>query len=134
MFFPQLTPRVVDENPPHQLRGNREEVSAVLPVHFSLGEQLDVSLIDDGGGLQPVVAPLARQLPRGNRPEFLVDDRDQAVERLTVPVFPLVKDACDIVWRPRLPIHRPRELSTFWPCQSKRSVSGVVPTSVQSLL
>src|SRR6185369_2118989 len=91
------------------------------------------SLVDDGGGLQPVVTPFARQLSRGNRPELFVDDGDQAVERLTVPVFPLVKNACDIVWRPRSPIHRSGELSTFWPRQSKRSVSGVVPTSVQSL-
>src|SRR4029453_15688171 len=119
MFLTQLAPRVIDENPPHQLSGDREEVSAVLPVHLSLGKQLDVSLVDDGGRLQAVVAPLACELPRGNGPKLLVDDGDQAVEGLTAPVFPLMQNPCDVGGRPRLPVHRPGELSTFWPCQSK---------------
>ena len=41
--------RVVDQDPPHQLRGDREEVRAVLPVERRAGPiELQVRLVDEG--------------------------------------------------------------------------------------
>jgi hypothetical protein len=33
---------VIDDDPPHQLRGDREEVAPALPVCFALPEQFHV--------------------------------------------------------------------------------------------
>ena len=102
MFVAQVPPRVIDENSPHQLRGNGEEVPAVLPVHLPLAEQLQIGFVDDRRRLQAIVAPLARELPGRQRPEFLVDDRDEAFQRLLVSGPPLLKDARDLVGCGRL--------------------------------
>ena len=75
---------MVDDNPPHQLRGDGEKMPAVLPVHRPLGEELEVGLVDDGRRVEPVVAPLAGELARGQDFELVVDDRHEAVERFPV--------------------------------------------------
>ena len=41
-FVAAFVARVIHEDAAHQLRGNREEVAAVLPVDFVLAEQLQV--------------------------------------------------------------------------------------------
>ena len=61
-LLPEVTAGVVDEDAPHQLGGDGEEVASVLPVDGPLAEQLQVRLIDDSGGLKVVVAPLTREL------------------------------------------------------------------------
>ena len=94
-FVAQLAPRVIDEDAAHHLRGDGEEVAAILPVDVALIEQLQVGLVDDGGGLQPVVPPLARELARGQRIELVVDERDQTVERVTAAVTPRVQHLGD---------------------------------------
>jgi hypothetical protein len=53
---------MVDEDPPHQLRGDAEEVRATLPVP-SLPGELEVGLVDERGGLEGVIPPLAGQVP-----------------------------------------------------------------------
>jgi hypothetical protein len=77
------------------LRGDGEEVAAVLPVDLALIEQLDVRLVDDGCGLQPTMPPFACELPRREQAELIVDERNQPVERLAAAVTPRVEDLSD---------------------------------------
>jgi len=92
-FVGKLAPRVVDQDPPHHLRGDREEVPAVVPVDLALSEQLDVRLVHHGGRLHPVVSPFVRQLPGCEHPQLVVDNRHQPVERLAAPFLPFVQNA-----------------------------------------
>jgi hypothetical protein len=58
-----LAPRMVDEDPPHHLRGDGEKMPTILPIDLALTEQLDVRLTHHCRRLHAVLAPFARQLP-----------------------------------------------------------------------
>jgi hypothetical protein len=94
--LPHPMPRVVDEDAPHQLRGDAEEVAAVLPVDLALVEQPQIRLVDHRGDLQAIVAPFTIQLARGQRPQLVVDERHEAVEGLLAAVLPFVQQLCDV--------------------------------------
>ena len=49
--FQVVAPRMVNQNPPHELRRNGEEVGAVLPAHALVVHQPQVSFVDQGRGL-----------------------------------------------------------------------------------
>jgi len=53
---------VVDKNAPHHVRGNRKEMRAVLPPDLPLVDQLEIRLVDEGGGGEGVVGALAAQV------------------------------------------------------------------------
>ena len=59
--------RVVDQDAPHHLRGDAEEVRATLPGDAILAGEPEVRLVDQGGGLQRVVRPFAAKIRRGRR-------------------------------------------------------------------
>ena len=59
--------RVVHENPPHHDGRQADELCAILPVHLPLVDQPEVRLVDECGGLERVVAPLAEQIQDGHR-------------------------------------------------------------------
>jgi hypothetical protein len=77
-------PRVVDEDPPHQLRGDREEMRPVLPLHVTLIDQLQIRLVHKRRGLQRVVRALAPEVPPGQRLQFGVDHGHHSVEGFLV--------------------------------------------------
>ena len=56
--------REVDEDPPHDLRRDAEEVRAVLPADVFPVDQPQVGLVDERGGLQDVARPLAGHASR----------------------------------------------------------------------
>jgi len=85
------TPRIVQENPAHQPRGDREKVRAVAPVDAPLIDELHIRLVDERGGLKHVIAPLAREMPRRDDAQLVVDERHQPVERLAVASLPLLQ-------------------------------------------
>ncbi len=94
-LVPQLAARVIDEDAPHHLRGDGEEMSAILPVDVALIEQLHVRLVDDGRGLQASLAPLARELPRRERAQLAMDERDQPLEGFATAVAPRMQYLSD---------------------------------------
>jgi hypothetical protein len=84
----QCASRVIDQNAPHHLRRDCEEVSAVLPIDVSLIEQFHVRFVHDRRRLQPAMPPLAGELPRCERAQLAVDERNQPLERLAAAAAP----------------------------------------------
>ena len=79
--------RVVHEDAPHQPRGHREQLLAVLPGRV-LRAQAHVGLVDEVGGPQRVAAPLAPQVGGRAPPQLGVDDRDQLVAGAGIALVP----------------------------------------------
>src|SRR6266496_1333564 len=74
-FGSRSTARIVDQNPPHCLRGNAKKVTPVLPVDRLLVDQLQVSLMNQRGSLQCVLGVFAPQIKVGQPPQFIIDNR-----------------------------------------------------------
>jgi hypothetical protein len=81
--------RVVDQDVTHRLRGNAKKMSAVMKVFLFLFDQAQVRLMDQCGGLQRMSGVLLAHMTPRHLPQFVVDERHQLVERLTVTVIPL---------------------------------------------
>ena len=97
-----MPPRVLHQDLPHQLRGDAEEVGSILPLDSRLVDELQIDLIDQGGGGQRVVGTLASQRAPGGSPEFTVDNGKKFGERLLTPVAPVDKQLGDFVRRSRI--------------------------------
>jgi len=82
---------MVDQDPAHGLRRDPEEVRAALPSNRPLIDELEKGLVDEGGGLQRVIDPLASHVACGQPPQLGVDDRKQLIARFVAPVAPLLK-------------------------------------------
>src|ERR1700747_1395744 len=63
---------IVHQNPAHQLSGDAEEVRAVLHLRRFLSGQPQVSLMDQGGGLQSVVRTLLAKIRPSEAPQLVV--------------------------------------------------------------
>jgi hypothetical protein len=99
---------VVNQYAAHQVRGDPEEVGAVLPLDVVLVDQAQEDFVDEGGGLQRVVVPLAPDVIAGQPPQFFVNQRHQLVEGTPLPVAPPLQNFCDV----RLNLHRSRPFLT----------------------
>jgi hypothetical protein len=72
---------VIDQDVPHRLRRDREEVCAGLPVEsFGLDEP-KIGFVDQGRRVEGVPGPLAPELGARDPPELRVDQRHELVER-----------------------------------------------------
>ena len=81
-------PRVVHEDEAHQLRGDRQEVRAVLPLHPALVSQAQVGLVDQGRRLDGVVRALAGQAAACQPFQLGMHERNDGVERLPIAAAP----------------------------------------------
>jgi len=70
---------VLDEDAAHQLGGDAEEMGAVFPIDAGLIDQLEVGLVDEGGGLECVIGALAAHVGTGDAAEFVVDERQKLI-------------------------------------------------------
>jgi hypothetical protein len=101
--FPRpLTAGVVDKNPPHHLSGDAKKVRAILPVAIALFDEAQVRLVHERGGLQSVTIPLTVKLTRSDATQFAVNQRQQAIERISIASAPMVEQCGDvpICWHP----------------------------------
>jgi len=64
-FGREMRPRVIDEDAPHQLGGDAEELRAILPVGLMLVDQAQVRLVDQRRRLQSMIGSLAAQVTAG---------------------------------------------------------------------
>ena len=80
--------RVVDQNPPHYLCGDAEEVRTALPRHTLRADQSHVRLVDERRRLQSVIAAFPPKIGAGAAPELAIDKRHQVVARLQIPASP----------------------------------------------
>ena len=62
----------VDQNAAHQLSRDSEEMSAVPPAHVVGINQLEVSLIDQRGGLEGVAGPFSSHVALRQSVQFPV--------------------------------------------------------------
>ena len=84
-----VSSRVIDQDAPHDLGGDREEMRVICPVHILLIDHTDVSFIYQGSGLKCVIFPLPAHVTAGEAVEFVVDQRIQLIQSGLVPFAPL---------------------------------------------
>src|SRR4051812_11763587 len=72
----------LNEDSPHRFRGGGEEVPAAVEV--LVADQPQVRLVDQGGGVEGVAGGLGRYARGGERPQFVVDERQEVGSGLWV--------------------------------------------------
>jgi hypothetical protein len=61
---------------------------AIVPRHAAEAAQTEVRLVDEGGGLQRMAGPFGAEMPRRDRAELRVNQRQEALERVVIPLLP----------------------------------------------
>jgi hypothetical protein len=89
---------VIHQRAAHRLRGDGEEVRAVLPVGGALVDQAEEGLVDQGRGLERVPAPLVAQERRGQSVKVLVDDREDPLDSAAVASGQFGEELGDLPW------------------------------------
>jgi hypothetical protein len=85
-----------DEDLSHQVGGDAVEVIAAVPAWRGVVHQAHVGLVHERGRLQCGCVPLVEQIVLGEPVQHAVDDWDQLVTGLLVPVRPLAKQPGDV--------------------------------------
>ena len=78
----------VQQNMPHDLGGDCEEMGTVLPINILDVDQLQVGLVDQGGCLQGVPGALVPQLVPGDALQGAIDARRQLLKSVSVASRP----------------------------------------------
>ena len=86
---------MIDEDAPHHLRGEAEELRAVLPRDPFLSDQPQVRLVDDSRWLQCVIPSLLPEKPRRLRAQLLIDHTKEAIASLEVSRTPCAEQRGD---------------------------------------
>ena len=73
-FLGALVTSMVDQNAPHELGGDAEEVGSALPVDARLIYQLHVCFVDQSGSLQGMIAAFAAHIVGGDAAQFRIND------------------------------------------------------------
>ena len=81
--------RVLDQNLPHQLRADGQEMFAVLELGRALLLEPQVSLVHQGGALQGVVRAFLPQVVVRDPSEFVINERKHGAQRLLVAGVPV---------------------------------------------
>jgi hypothetical protein len=80
---------VINEYAPHYLRGNAEEVSAVLPLHPFLIDEPQECLVDKSRCLECVVLALAPHVAASQPAQLVIDEGQQLVQRRLIAFTPV---------------------------------------------
>ena len=80
--------RGIDENSPHDRRGDREKVGAVLPVHGAGVHQPHVRFVHERGRIRAGAGPFLPDVLPSEPAQVVVDERRQALERRLVAATP----------------------------------------------
>lgn len=96
-FFGIAGADVIDEDATDGLGGDREEVGAAGEIGVALVDELHVGFMDEGGGLEGMVAGLAGHLAAGDEAHFVVDEGEEAVEGSGIAKAPGVEELGDFV-------------------------------------
>ena len=89
--------RVVGQDAPHHLRGDAEEVGAVLPVDVALADQAQERFVDEVVSLERLAGALVVEVPPGQAAQLVVDQGHELVERLVVAAAPLGEEQRHVV-------------------------------------
>ena len=100
--FARVVPTgAVDQDPPHDLRGNAEEMSSTPPIDLPLIDEPQVCLVDERRRLQGVPQPLAAKLAPRDMAQLAIHERQQLIERTVIPAAPVVEQRRDVLRRGR---------------------------------
>ena len=69
----------VNQDSPHQLGADREEMGPIRPTHSPNVDEADVQLVDEGRRLKSAVRLFAGHVMVGEAVELFVDNRNQLV-------------------------------------------------------
>src|SRR5688572_23402201 len=90
-------PSMVHHDAAHELRGDRKEMSAILPVRLGFIREGKIGIMDEHGGLQGVAGALLAHVAAGETVQFRLDERDELIERGGVSAAPgdeQLRDLC----------------------------------------
>ena len=87
---------MVDENPAHGLCGDPKEVAPVLPLHATLIDELQVSLVNQGRCGDGVIRLLAPQIRFRQLFELGVHNLDQLTLGNLVAPTPRYEQLCNV--------------------------------------
>jgi hypothetical protein len=90
---------VVDENPPHDLRGDAIELRTIPPLYAPLIDEPKVRFMNERRWLQRVSGELVSKVSRRDPPQFFINLRHQLGERLIVALTPGDQQLSDVGWR-----------------------------------
>ena len=82
-------PRVIDQDVPHNLCGDGEEVGPILPFDFLLSSQAQIGFVNQRRGPKCVAVALSLDITMRDAPQLVIDQRSQFVERRPVALAPL---------------------------------------------
>src|SRR5215472_15611045 len=101
---------MLNQDAPHHLGGNREEMGAILPPHALVVDQSHVGFIEQRGRLQAGAGALAPHVAPRQPVELVIDDGRQPFERALLSVAPGLEQLAHLapgcfagLWRPRHP-------------------------------
>jgi len=89
--------RMIDQDSPHQPRGNGKKVNSILPVYRIATNQPQISLVDKGSALQSVVARVFGNALPGDPPQLFIDQRDQSLARRSLSLVPASQQNRDLI-------------------------------------
>ena len=81
-------PRVIHQNAPHRLRGDRKEVVAIRGGELALVQQPEVDLVDERCGRKRVTGRLAAELSPSHLTQLVVNERYESLQRFTIAGAP----------------------------------------------
>ena len=95
---------VLDQDPPHRLRGRGEEVGAAVPLRLvTLADEPEIGLVDQIGRLEGLPRGLAGE-PLGGQPaQFLVDQGQELLGGPRVALLDRREDVRDVAHRSESP-------------------------------
>jgi hypothetical protein len=92
-------PRVIDEDPTHELRGDTKEMRAVLPSNVTLIDQFEERLVNQSRRLSGMLGPFTPEITRRHSAQFSIDDWHQGVECFAVATGPARKQFRNVAVR-----------------------------------
>lgn len=80
---------LINEDLPHEMGSDSEEVGPAFPIGEFLGDEAKVGFVDKGGGLESGHVALAAEVTVGQTVQFLIDERCQEIEGGFVAALPI---------------------------------------------
>src|SRR5215470_1069775 len=92
-FDAKMSAGMIHQNLSHGPGSDGKKVGAVLPLNFSLSGELEISLIDQSGGLQCMAGTLVTKEAGGHPSEVTIHERRERIESVFVALTPANQDA-----------------------------------------
>jgi hypothetical protein len=115
---------MIDEHAAHQMRGDADEVRAILPGHASGVDQPNERFVDQRRRLQSVTSTLAIHVRASESSQLCLDKRQQALECALVAFAPRPEQLSDALMDVQVPLVTRFGFRFHLPCLTRRSGSS----------